>query len=379
MKQEITLERGQLKNLFNQEYMPPSCRIRASNDIEALERWLDEYYEKATTYRSYKKEGERFLVWCALVRKTSLRCLDRDDVDAYIAFLKDPQPQEIWCGPKGGRKKQGFIKPWYPFSRKLGQSALGTAIAILNSLMNYLMAANYVEVNPFLLIRKRPKVKDKLQSLNLSVQERILDNREWQAVLDTLYAMAEQSEEERRRKERTKLIFALLYFLGLRIEELAQSSWSNFRKINNRWWFFAHGKGDKIGKIPVNQQLLSAIMRFRNANKLSALPKQDEVRPLISMLDNNDKALSSRQISNLIKEIALKASLKFSDEPVVMNKLRRFSAHWLRHLSASRQDLAGISFTNIKENLRHQNEQTTRIYVHAYDEERHREMEKLTL
>ncbi len=82
-------------------------------------------------------------------------------------------------------------------------------------------------------------------------------------------------------------------------------------------------------------------------------------------------------MSNLIKELAKQAAQYFLNEPQIQQKLLRFSPHWLRHLSASAQDLAGISFTHIKHNLRHQNEQTTRQYVHAHDDERHQDMEKL--
>lgn len=378
--QITSLQKGQLRQLLKQEpAQAPKCRIRASNDVEALERWLDEYFEKPTTYRSYKKEGERFLVWCALLGKTDLRSLDRDDIDAYIAFLKDPKPREFWCGPKGGRKKDPHDQTWYPFAGPLSQSALGTAIAILNSFMNYLLAAQYVEANPFLLVRKRPKIKDRLASLNLSVNERILDEREWQAILDALHSWPDHNDELQRRKRRLSFLLNILFFLGLRIDELAQATWANFRQINNRWWFFVRGKGDRVGKIPVNQHLLHAVMTFRHAEGLAPLPREVEEGSLIPSFTHQNSGLSARQMSNLLKELAIKAAEKFPDEPKVAQKLRRFSPHWLRHLSASRQDLAGISFTNIKQNLRHQNEQTTRLYVHAYDEDRHKDMEKLAL
>jgi integrase/recombinase XerD len=57
-----------------------TCRIRASNDKEAIERWLDEYFDKPATFRTYKKESERFLVWCVTARFTTLFNLNREDV-----------------------------------------------------------------------------------------------------------------------------------------------------------------------------------------------------------------------------------------------------------------------------------------------------------
>ena len=43
------------------------------------------------------------------------------------------------------------------------------------------------------------------------------------------------------------------------------------------------------------------------------------------------------------------------------------------------QDRAGIAFKHIRANHRHENDETTRRYVHALDDERHIDMNKLTL
>ncbi len=144
MAQELLLKKGQLRELLpllpshpKTQVQASQCKIRAHNDVEAIERWLDEYFDKATTYRSYKKEAERFLIWCVLVRKTSLCVLDRERRRSLWNFLQNPEPREGWCGPKGGRKALGD-KNWYPFAGPLGSSAIKTALAILNSLMSYL-------------------------------------------------------------------------------------------------------------------------------------------------------------------------------------------------------------------------------------------------
>ena len=43
------------------------------------------------------------------------------------------------------------------------------------------------------------------------------------------------------------------------------------------------------------------------------------------------------------------------------------------------QDRAGIKFGHIRANLRHENDETTRIYVHAEDIERFEAIQKLGL
>lgn len=286
--------------------------------------------------------------------------------------MKNPQPREKWCGPKGGRNKLS----WKPFSGPLGENALRCALTILNSMMSYLVDAGYVEFNAFSLVRRKNRLKDKLSGNRFTIEERILTEEEWQTFLSVMHDLPETTLEEQHKKQRLVFLVSILYFLGLRIDELAHAQWSNFRQLNGKWWFFVRGKGDKLGKIPVNHHLWQAVIKFRYHLKLAPVPHEEDHSPIIPSLTKTNKALTTRQMSNLLKELALLTAIRLKDKPHSEKKLARFSPHWLRHLSASRQDLAGISFTHIKENLRHQNEQTTRHYVHAFDNERHKEMEK---
>lgn len=365
----LSIDRIALKDIARENStIKPGCKIRASNDVEALERWLDEYFDKATTFRSYKKEGERFLVWCVKKQNCKLADLMRDDVEAYVNFLKDPQPKEIWCGPRR-KKASEQNSQWHPFTGPLSPAAIKTAVAVLTSFLSFLVDANYLNHNPFALIRRKSRFKHNFDDNKIAVHERILSDEEWRAMTKTL---------REKNDHREIFIVSVLYFLGLRIEELANARWHDCKKINGKWWFFVCGKNDRLGKIPINSELLSAIMRYRHQENLAPMPALDEDRPLIANPHTKNN-LTSRHISNIIKAIAVRAAEEFAPNSISHAKLKRLSPHWLRHLSASRQDLAGISFTNIKSNLRHENEQTTRIYVHAFDDERHREMEKLRL
>ncbi|OTP68215.1 Integrase [Caballeronia sordidicola] len=51
--------------------------------------------------------------------------------------------------------------------------------------------------------------------------------------------------------------------------------------------------------------------------------------------------------------------------------LRRASTHWLRHSAASHQADAGTDLRFIQKNLRHASIETTGIYLHAEDDQRH--------
>ncbi|MGI9214301.1 MAG: hypothetical protein ACR2HS_01140, partial [Gammaproteobacteria bacterium] len=78
-----------------------------------------------------------------------------------------------------------------------------------------------------------------------------------------------------------------------------------------------------------------------------------------------------------VNDIGKLAAKKFKKNPQKKQKLESLSPHWLRHLSASHQDLAGISGTMIQENHRHGSYSATQIYLHAPDEMRAQFMNKM--
>ncbi len=354
------------------------CQLQAHNDYEALQCWLNEYRHKATTYRTYQKEAERFLLWSICERGKALSSLHRDDVEAYLYFLDDPQPQEKWCGARRGRGSRRGDPTWRPFTGPLSHQAKMTAISAIDSLFHYLVDARYLTFNPISLIRKkRFAVKNPLSD-EFALYERILTIEEWHTMLDTLDAYPECTLSEKNEKARLKFLIAILYLLGLRVSELAAHSWHAFRKIEDQWWFYVLGKGDKRARIPVNNELLRYMIEYRAFLKKMPYPTVDETGPLIASFTTG-KAITPRQINKLLKKLALKTAEKFIDQPAKEKKLKKFSAHWLRHLSATMQDRAGVSFKHIRANHRHENDETTRRYVHAIDRERHEDMQRLTL
>ncbi len=354
------------------------CQIHAKNDYEALQCWLNEYRHKATTFRTYQKESERFLLWAVFQKRKALSSLDRDDLEAYLTFLDDPQPKEIWCAKKTGRGCRRGDPDWRPFIGILSQSGKATAISSIDSLFNYLVAARYLSFNPLSLMRKRDRKTQPIKMVDLTLHERMLTLDEWHAMLDTLDNLPESTKHEKNEKARLKFIICILYFLGLRINEVSTHCWNAFRQIEDDWWFYVLGKGDKVGRIPVNDELLRAMITYRGFLNKSPYPSMDDNEPLITSFKTG-KAITARQINKLLKKLAIETTKKFNSQPDKIKKLKKFSAHWLRHLSASMQDRAGVQFKHIRANHRHENDETTRRYVHAIDKERHQDMQKLTL
>ncbi len=354
------------------------CQIQADHDQAAIQVWLSEYREKSTTYRAYLREAERLLLWSILQKEKAFSDLTRADMEDYFVFLQNPQPTEHWCGRGGGRHYQRGCATWKPFTGGLSPSATRTAITILKSLLEYLTCARYLNFNPLSLMRRQPKLGFMIQQRAMDVEERIVDIEEWQMLLTTLDSMSESTPHDRNEKLRLKMMIYLFYFLGARVSDIAQLTWDHFKCVRDQWWCFIVGKGDKLGKIPVNDQLLQMIKDYRDHWCKAPLPQEGEGGAVIFSWHTR-KNLSARHIQALIKQWVRETLKNLPTDSPSGTRLAKFSAHWLRHLSASMQDRAGIDEQFIQKNHRHSNISTTRQYIHKFEHERHEAMKKLRL
>ena len=217
------------------------CDLKASNDFEAVQTWLNEFRYKENTYNSYRGEATKFLIWCNYESKLKFTELKKEDFENYIAWLKSPQKK--WIKAKDNNSEL------QPFKGPLSFMAVTYNIRVINSLLNYLAEADYIYKNPLRLIKQFAKFKE-LDDRKLKVKSRILEDHEFQVVLDILDELPEDTQADRNYKAQTKLIFALLYHLGLRVSELSNAVWDNFKVVQDRGWYFLIGKGDKPGQIP---------------------------------------------------------------------------------------------------------------------------------
>ncbi len=213
------------------------CQINAKNDYEAILCWLNEYKQTPTTHRNYQKESERLLLWCIYNLRKPLSSLDRVDFTLYFEFLSNPKPTSIWCAPSYGKNGQRGTPEWRPFIGPLSESAKNTAIRIINSLFDYLVASRYLAFNPISLIKQRTKRKGlNTDEETLKLQERILELDEWQAMLETLNNWPTHTMHEKNELARLRFLVAILFFLGLRVNELVTHTWRAFRKNSEGWW-----------------------------------------------------------------------------------------------------------------------------------------------
>ncbi len=144
-------------------------QITANDDVAAIGLWLAEYHGSPHTFRSYRKEAERLLLWATQVRGKAVSSLTREDVLAYDAFLAAPLP--TWCDDalaRRGAHRRLFAGPLSARSRR-------QALGILAGLFNYLVRAGYLAGSPFALQPRRRAHRRQRRSV-----ERFLDRSLWQ-------------------------------------------------------------------------------------------------------------------------------------------------------------------------------------------------------
>jgi len=340
-------------------------QIAADTDIEAVRLWLAEYHDSPHTLRSYRKEAVRLLIWATQYLGKPLSSLTREDFLTYEAFLKHPDGE--WINPelpRQGAQRRLFDGPLSPQS-------IRQTMGILSGLFSYLVEAGYLAGNP--LVLRRNKRKSSLD--RQATVERYLDQALWKAVLDFIETMPKQTLRESQHYERVRWLFRLLYGASLRVSEAAQAKSSNLVLRRGNWWLKVIGKGGVEGNVPISNELMADLTRYRLFQGLTATPSPTENTPLVlSIAGRTDQFLTATAIYLIVKEVFQRAAQAFADsDPAGAATLLQASTHWLRHTSATHQADAGNDIRYIQKNLRHASIETTAIYLHAEDDRRHAE------
>lgn len=359
-------------------------QIEADNDVDAIRCFLTEYDRSPGTHRIYQRETERLLLWALVDCGKPVSSLNRQDFEGYLNFLTDPQPASLWCGPKANRE----LDTWRPFVGPLSESAVLTAMAAINSLMRYLTDAGYLMGNPLGLIRqRRRKMATESAGTPLAVAqtdetekvERFLDSEMWAAVTQAIEAMPRENDKEVAEYERARFIAAVLYMLAPRAGELESHRMNSFREERGRWWWHVVGKGGKKAKVPVADDMLHALVRYRKFLGLPAVPKRSEMTPILVSLKDGT-AITARRLNQILKTIFYAAAeLLPAESEHKKEKLRAASAHWGRHTGITAKIDSGINERYVQKDARHSDARTTQRYIHEEEERWHDEAQKQQL
>jgi site-specific recombinase XerD len=335
----------------------------AHSDIEAINMWLNRVKDSPQTFRSYRKEIERLLLWCLVSLNKPFASLNFNDMASYQNFITDPQPCQQWCG---GAKHPRTSEHWRPFTGALTLSSQKQAFTILGGAFNFLVSAGYLANNPMALLNK--KQYSRVVQSNKAKVERFLEQDLWSHVWQYIHQLPHKSIKQQRQYERIIFLFSLLYLQAPRVSEVASHKMSSFALFKGKWWWHVTGKGNKQARIPVHDDMLTALKRYRCHLELPPLPSSDENTALVCKL-NSKSGISADMVYKLVKHTFMGAADALTaSSPSQANKLRHASTHWMRHTSITHQADKGIDIRYLQATARHSSIETTKRYLHKEED-----------
>lgn len=334
------------------------CLLSATTDRQAIEAWLA-MHEADATSRAYRKEAERLLLWANFERKRPLSSLNTDDAIAYRTFLRFPEPESQWVGPRRSRQSDD----WRPFFRRLRPSSVAYALSVLSAMFRWLVEQQYVVANPFAGV-----TAGNARSAG-HVRIRSLADDEWRfarhiaSELSTVHGWSVEAAQ--------RLCFILDFELatGLRATELVQARLGHiyFGDAADIWLRLT-GKGRRIARVAMPPLAMQALQTYLEQRGLPADPRRcNRNIPLVPSLSRDHTvSFSGTRLRAVLKRFfRLVAQQIANTDSAAAHRLERASPHWLRHTHATRALARGVELRSVRDNLRHASIATTSQYVHG--------------
>ncbi|WP_028996690.1 phage integrase family protein [Azohydromonas australica] len=371
--------------------------LGAQDDRQAIEAWLEQYRDKPATLRAYRKEVERFYLWCLLERDKPLSSIDSRDAQAYREFIRQPPPQ--WCCAAVVARDD---PAWRPFRGPLQSGSQRQALVVVQALFDGLRDANYLVGNPLRAVSK----KAALAGARIDI-ERSFTETEWRFIRHRLDA-EETSARTRSgvpagaEQRRLRLVLELLTGTGLRLAELAVATMASVRRVRldgegiDATVLQVHGKGGKPREVPLADDLAALVSAHHaDAEALGELPSP---APLVCTLAEapprwsaaadgslslqratpTGRALGASGLYRMLKRFFHRiADSAHAVDGLDAARLRAASTHWLRHTFARQGAAAQIPVEVLQQALGHASIATTTIYLGTERARMVREFEKL--
>lgn len=325
--------------------------LEAGNDLEAVNQWLAARAVNPNTRAQYRKEAERFILWCTLERGLALSSITAKDAALFPRWLEglgrtDPavwqqlwkEPQELWIGPKNAARTS---PAWRPYNGPLTATSRKTSLTVIRLLFSFLVKTGYLQYNPFDQVSGKVRLLPG-EGAPRDFADRSLSESQWEDVLEYLDSLPENLASAR-----IRVVLCLGKGLGMRASEIihAQAGWLVTRRIGDDDLLVIEivGKGDKVRRLPVSSEALDAINLYFSLRDLPPVLKADPKTALVASLGIGRKkdpasltAISRSGLYRALENFFEGAALAAEDKsPADAAKLRAASTHWLRHTFAS--------------------------------------------
>jgi len=348
--------------------------LGASNDLEAVNAWLAYYKDKSSTQRSYRKEAERFMLWCAQELKKPLSSVTSPDCLKYREFLQAVPVTWIHPAPVSRTDPQ-----WRAFRGQPSPASQKQALVILQTLFGALCDAGYLVANPMKALMKGFDLPASKMNIRRSFTE-----AEWAHVLQCL-----DSQKSGPEGVRLKCILELLVTSGIRLDELAKARHGDLRleslpDLPETWILTVTGKRNKTREVPLNPDVVRLLAthgkEFMHEDKdladASSLPlirtlhtsvaqwgrAPEGALVAIAISDKAGTSLSASGIYAVLKRFFAHAAKSCEAAGLDPNRFEKASTHWMRHTFVRQALVDGVPIEVVSELAGHASIDTTSIY-----------------
>lgn len=370
--------------------------LEATDDLSALKAWLTARANNTNTLGVYRKEAERFLLWCTVEKDIALSSVGLEEASGYLRWLEqlgrlnDDEwakrwhcPQSDWIGPKNLTRDN---PQWRPFNAALSQGSRKLSMTVIRQLFNFLKKTGYIIYNPF------DQISGKVPFLEGEGAPKEYADRSFTPDQWLLVNRFFEAQEDDERHARLAVIMMLGKGLGLRASEMlqARASWIVDRRIDNETITVIEvlGKGDKIRRLPLQKEQLALINHYLYWRNLPGIGLCPADTPLLASLGRGRKSVlkeGQARVTALSRSGLYRTLLDFfedcardiqSEHPMDAAKLRASSTHWLRHTFAT--SALKIMPVNVVQNaMGHASVGTTSRYLTPEESEVAKAMKKM--
>lgn len=239
----------------------------AKNDFEAIRIWLKTFLDadKLATFDAYRREIERFYLWCILEAQVPLSSVSLGHALGYQQFLKAIPPKYITTE----RVARHDLR-WKPFRGQLDPKSQAYAIGVVGQFFRAAHVNGYLTGNPFDSVKSASAMNRDLDtSRSLSKADLV-----WlkQALADHLRETPDGvttgvDDLSAALRRRVNLIFHIGLSTGLRLSEISGTTIANIQPAmvngdeDERFWMLeVLGKGKKIRTVPISEELRQMIL-----------------------------------------------------------------------------------------------------------------------
>jgi len=371
------------------------CLIAARNDLEAIQSYLYKFRGRDKTLRAYRKELERFLLWCVTLRRTPLSGVLLEECEAYKDFLASPDPR--WIGVKVARTSPR----WRPFERKLSAESQRYAVQVLRTFFDWLVNVRYLGGNPWATVAD-PVVTIKETLIDI---DKALPSSLWEQLSGPTGILASAVEmtanpQDRMQYRVAQAAIELMGATGIRREEAAYATRGHLKPVpasisaSGLWELKVLGKRRKLRTVYIPSFVIEVLKHHWadrghefdsvGAAELSLIspvliPPTPAARAKHVDAQNNLRGTGFspdglyQVVKTTLERLANDKDIALTDESRML--ISRAAPHALRHTFATRATAEKVPLDVVQRTLGHASQQTTAIYVQA---ERIRSIEELS-